>query len=87
MNDISAVGVAREAALTLSGRLADHVATARYEAIPQAARDAAKLFILDTLAVSWAGSDAPGCREAHALLADEGGRAIPPSPPISPKYR
>ena len=39
MNDISAVGVAREAALTLSGQLAVHAATTRYEAIPQAALD------------------------------------------------
>jgi 2-methylcitrate dehydratase PrpD len=75
MNDISAVDVVNDAALTLSGRLAVHAATTRYEAIPQAASDAAKLFMLDTLAVSWGGSDAPGCREAHALLVDEGGRA------------
>ena len=75
MNDISAVRVARESALTLSGQLARHAAATRFDAIPQAALDAAKLFMLDTLAVAWAGSDAPGCREAHALLVDEGGRA------------
>ncbi|OGA44765.1 MAG: hypothetical protein A3F74_19950 [Betaproteobacteria bacterium RIFCSPLOWO2_12_FULL_62_58] len=75
MNDISAAAVASESGLTLSGQLAVHAVTTRYDAIPQAARDAAKLFMLDTLAVSWVGSDAPGCREAHGLLVDEGGRA------------
>lgn len=73
MNDISPTGVAGQAA-TLSGQLAHHVAGVRFEAIPAAALDAAKLFMLDTLAVAWAGSDAPGCREAHALLVDDGGR-------------
>ena len=75
MNDISAAALASVSALTLSGRLAVHAAATRCEAIPAAALDAAKLFMLDTLAVSWAGSDAPGCREAHTLLIDEGGRA------------
>jgi 2-methylcitrate dehydratase PrpD len=31
--------------------------------------------MLDTLAVGWAGTTAPGAPEAHALLAEEGGRA------------
>ena len=61
--------------LTVTHRLAQHVAECRYEAIPEASFDAARRFMLDTLAVAWAGSDAPGCREAHALLMDEGGRA------------
>jgi len=62
------------AADTLTGQLARHVVHTTFDAIPQAALDAVKLFMLDTLAVAWAGSDAPGCREAHALLVDEGGR-------------
>ena len=74
MNDSSATGVERHSA-TLSGQLARHVAGTRFETMPPAALDAAKLFMLDTLAVAWAGSDAPGCREARALLVDEGGRA------------
>jgi len=74
MNDSSATGVTGQSA-TLSGQLARHVAGTRFEAMPPAVLDAAKLFMLDTLAVAWAGSDAPGCREAHALLVDESGRA------------
>ncbi|HEV8519856.1 MAG TPA: MmgE/PrpD family protein [Burkholderiales bacterium] len=75
MNDQSAVRVERNSAATLSGQLAYHAAGTHFDAIPPAALDAAKLFMLDTLAVAWAGSDAPGCRETHALLVDEGGRA------------
>lgn len=33
------------------------------------------MLMLDTLAVAWSGSSAPGAPEAHALLVDEGGRA------------
>ncbi len=75
MNDISATGIQTQSAVTLTGHLARHISGTRFEAIPAEAKDAAKLFMLDTLAVAWAGSDAPGCREAHALLVDEGGRA------------
>jgi 2-methylcitrate dehydratase PrpD len=60
---------------SLTHRLAEHVAETPFGAIPAEAREAAKLFLLDTLACAWAGSDAPGCREAHALLAEEGGRS------------
>jgi 2-methylcitrate dehydratase PrpD len=73
MNDVSLTNVKEGSAVALSQRLADHIGTTAYDAIPGEARAAAKLFMLDTLAVSWAGSDAPGCREA--LLAEEGGRA------------
>jgi 2-methylcitrate dehydratase PrpD len=66
---------AQRSAFTLSHELARHAASTPYAAIPASAIDAAKLFLLDTLAVAWAGSDAPGCRETHALLAQEGGRA------------
>lgn len=72
MNDMTP-GVA--AAQSLTRRLADYIVATPYDAIPQDARDAVKLFMIDTLAVAWAGSDAPGCRETHALLAEEGGRA------------
>lgn len=75
MNDISIAAVKSQSAVSLSHRLARHAVTTPYQAIPQPALEAAKLFMLDTLAVSWAGSDAPGCREAHALLVNEGGRS------------
>lgn len=75
MNAIAAADCGLQAASTLTGALAEHAVGTAFDAIPVAARDAARLFMLDTLAVAWAGSDAPGCREAHALLVDDGGRA------------
>jgi 2-methylcitrate dehydratase PrpD len=74
MNDISLPDVLHDSALTITHRLAHAIVDTPYEAIPDASLDAAKRFMLDTLAVAWGGSDAPGCREAHALLVDEGGR-------------
>ena len=59
---------------TLTHRLGEHVANTPFEAIPESAFKTAKMYLLDTLAVSWAGSDAPGCREAHAVMAEQGGR-------------
>ena len=59
---------------SLSQQLADYIAGTPASRIPAAARNAAKLFMLDTLAVAWAGSGAPGCSEAHAALAEDGGR-------------
>jgi 2-methylcitrate dehydratase PrpD len=60
---------------SLSGRIARHIADVPGADISPAAIQAAKLFMLDTLAVAWAGSDAPGCREAYGYLMEEGGRA------------
>ncbi|MDH3317761.1 MAG: MmgE/PrpD family protein [Gammaproteobacteria bacterium] len=74
MTDLSQLGVQKRSGGCLSQQLAHHATTTTFDAIPRAALAAAKLFLLDTLAVAWAGSDAPGCREAHQLLADEGGR-------------
>ncbi len=75
MNDLSASGDHADPALSLTGQLARHAATTPWAAVPAVARDAARLLMLDTLAVAWAGSDAPGCSEAHALLEEDGGRA------------
>lgn len=66
--------IPRQSLATLSQQLAYHAVTTDYGAIPEPVKDAAKLNMLDTRAVSWAGSDAPGCREAYELLVDEGGR-------------
>ena len=66
------LAAARQA--TVSGRLAQHVVTTQFEDIPAAAMRSAKRLALDTLAVAWAGSAAPGVREARELLAEEGGR-------------
>jgi 2-methylcitrate dehydratase PrpD len=59
---------------TVSGRLAQHVVATRLEDIPAAAIVSSKRLALDTLAVAWAGSSAPGVREARDLLAEEGGK-------------
>lgn len=75
MNDPMPNSVLRDAGLTISHQLATYAAGIRYADIPAATIDGMKRLMLDTLAVSWAGSDAPGCREAHALVAEEGGRA------------
>jgi 2-methylcitrate dehydratase PrpD len=75
MNDLAATGATHDTALTLTHRLAQHIVDTPYSAIPEASLAAARRFMLDTLAVAWAGSDAPGCREAHALLVEESGRA------------
>ena len=61
-------------AATISGRLAQHVIATRWEDIPPAAVQSSRRLALDTLAVAWAGAAAPGVREAHDLLAEEGGR-------------
>jgi 2-methylcitrate dehydratase PrpD len=74
MNDSAIDALEQRTTRSLTQQLAKHAANARYEAIPASAFETAKLYLLDTLAVAWAGSDAPGCREAHDLMADEGGR-------------
>jgi 2-methylcitrate dehydratase PrpD len=74
MNDPTGVQFANRSSVSLSHDLAQHIATTPYSAIPESAIAAAKFFMLDTLAVAWAGSSAPGCREAYELLVDEGGK-------------
>jgi 2-methylcitrate dehydratase PrpD len=69
----SSSGSNLDAAPTVAGTLAAHVASLRHEQLPPVIIERAKLFMLDTLAVAWAGSDAPGCREVHALFAGDGG--------------
>jgi 2-methylcitrate dehydratase PrpD len=59
---------------TISGRIAGHVVLTRFEDIPAAAVQSSKRLALDTLAVAWAGSSAPGVGAAHELLAHEGGK-------------
>ena len=58
----------------ITHRLARHAIATPFEALPPVNLDAARLLMLDTLAVAWAGADAPGCQQTHALMADEGGR-------------
>src|SRR3954471_1803068 len=60
---------------SISQSIAEHVVGCDYAALPASSITAAKTLMLDTLAVGWAGTTAPGAPEAHALLKDEGGRA------------
>ena len=59
---------------TVSGRLAQHVVATRLGDIPAAALESSKRFALDTLAVAWAGTLAPGVQGAYELLKEEGGK-------------
>ena len=59
---------------TVSERVARHVATFAGDKLPASSIAVAKKLMLDTLSVAWAGRDAPGAPEAHALMTGEGGR-------------
>jgi len=59
----------------VSQTLAAHLARTHFEALPHDALISAKRFMLDTLAVAWAGSNAPGCDGAYRMLAEQGGKA------------
>ena len=60
---------------SISQTIARHVVGCDYSALPASSVRAAKMLMLDTLAVAWSGTSAPGAPEARALLVDEGGRA------------
>lgn len=59
--------------MTISLQLAAYVAATNFEDLPVSAVDAAKTSMLDTLAVAWAGSEAPGCPEVLGLQQQRGG--------------
>ena len=59
---------------SISQSIADHVVACGYAGLPASAVRAAKTLMLDTLAVAWGGSNAPGSGDVHGLLAEEGGR-------------
>lgn len=59
---------------TISARLAAHVAGTTWDSLPAAAIQAAKYMALDTLAVAWAGTSAPGIPPVREALVDEGGK-------------
>ena len=62
-----------ETPASISQRIADHLVASTYASMPAPAITAAKLLMLDTLAVAWGGSDAPGSGAVHGLLSEEGG--------------
>jgi 2-methylcitrate dehydratase PrpD len=59
----------------LSREIAEWAASLKLEDIPPATIEAAKTRLLDTLAVSWAGSDAEGIEPLRQMLVDQGVRA------------
>ncbi|MEI8035636.1 MAG: hypothetical protein WCH96_09195 [Betaproteobacteria bacterium] len=65
--------------LSLTHQMAQMIVSTRFDDFSEENVKVAKRFLLDTLAVSWAGSDAPGCQEAYALSVSEGGRVRPHS--------
>jgi len=57
--------------MSISDRLAGHIASVRYEDLPDVAVSAAKRLIMDTLGTGYAGASEPGCAEiADTVLAD-----------------
>ena len=75
MTGLPGIAAAAQVAVSsVSERLAAHVVDTAWADIPREAVQASKRLALDTLAVAWAGSSAPGVREARELLAEEGGK-------------
>jgi 2-methylcitrate dehydratase PrpD len=64
-----------ESVNSISHSIAEHVVACDYSALPPGSVSAAKMLMLDTLAVAWSGTSAPGAPQAHALLVEEGGRS------------
>lgn len=60
--------------LSLSGTIGRHFENTAFADIASEAIAAAKLSLLDTLAVVWAALDAPGVPAVHRLATDHGGR-------------
>ena len=58
---------------TVSQALARHVASRDFATLPDDALAAAKWFLLDTLGVAWAGTDAPGVAPLRKMIAADGG--------------
>jgi 2-methylcitrate dehydratase PrpD len=61
--------------MTISETLAAHVAATGPGRIPDAVAASTRRFVLDTIAVGWAGADAPGGDAIYAMAAAEGGAA------------
>lgn len=61
-------------AQSLSALIVRHAANTTFEHLPPAVIRAAKLSILDTLAVAWAGLESSGVAQARAAAIDLGGR-------------
>ncbi len=60
--------------MTITETLAAHVAATDCSRIPAPVTAATRRFVLDTLAVAWAGADAPGGKPIRDLVVADGGR-------------
>ena len=70
----SQAAVAPAQTMNVTAEIARYVSRLRYEDIPPEAIAAAKRFMLDTLAVAWAGTSEGGCGPAREVLLREHGR-------------
>lgn len=61
--------------MTITETIAAHVAATGPERIPATVAEATRRYVLDTLAVAWAGADAPGGAAIHAMAMADGGAA------------
>ena len=60
---------------SIADAISQHVVHFRYEALSDNALKAAKRLMLDTFAVAWAGTNAPGCKEVLDVMLAQGGAA------------
>jgi 2-methylcitrate dehydratase PrpD len=75
-NPIRPDSLISDPSLSISQRIAEYVTSFSYSALPESVCARAKLLILDTLAVAWAGAEAPGSSAVHDLVVEEGGRPV-----------
>ena len=61
-------------AATIASRLAAHAVGTRWSDLPAEAIASSKRMALDTLAVAWAGSSAPGIPPVREMMIEEGGK-------------
>ncbi|MDF3074899.1 MAG: MmgE/PrpD family protein [Alphaproteobacteria bacterium] len=61
--------------MAISDQLALHIASARYENLPQTAITAAKRLIVDTMGTGYAGATEPGCAEVTDMVLADGSAA------------
>lgn len=57
----------------IADEVARHIVGLRFDALPEEAVSAAKRLIVDTFAVAWAGSSAPGSEDVYQLFREQGG--------------
>lgn len=74
-NLVSCNPAAPDIPYSVSQRIAEYITSLSYSSLPESVCETAKLLILDTLAVAWAGTSAPGSESVYDLVIEEGGRS------------